>query len=71
LHEADFAIINRIDDFAKAELDELAELIRAELPDVPVLRLSAPTGEGFEELLEMLDQQGPLGQRILDIDYDI
>lgn len=71
LHEADFIIINRIDQLSKAEVDELAELIGAEVPDVPVLRLSALTGEGFEGLLEMLDQQGPFGQRILDIDYDI
>ncbi len=71
LHEADFVIINRIDQLAKAEVDELEELIGAEVPDIPVLRLSALTGEGFEGLLEMLDQQGPFGQRILDIDYDI
>jgi Ni2+-binding GTPase involved in maturation of urease and hydrogenase len=71
LHEADFVIINRIDQLAKSEVDELAELIGAEVPDIPVLRLSALTGEGFDGLLEMLDQQGPFGQRILDIDYDI
>lgn len=71
LHEADFIIINRIDQLTTAEVDELAELIGAEVPDVPVLRLSALTGEGFENLLETLDQQGPFGQRILDIDYDI
>ncbi|MBC8873743.1 MAG: cobalamin biosynthesis protein P47K [Planctomycetes bacterium] len=71
LHEADFVIVNRIDQLPKTEVDELEELVSAEVPDVPVLRLSALTGEGFEELLEMLDQRGPFGQRILDIDYDI
>jgi len=71
LHEADFIIINRIDQLTTAEVDELAELIGAEVPDVPVLRLSALTGEGFEALLKTLDQQGPFGQRTLEIDYDI
>ena len=38
---------------------------------MPVLRLSAKTGQGFEALTELLDQQGNFGRKILDIDYDI
>jgi len=44
--------------------------VREHHPEVPLLRLSARTGEGFEALTELLDQQGDFGRRILDIDYD-
>ena len=71
LDEADFIIVNRIDQMAPAEVDELVELISAAIPGVPVLRLSALTGEGFDECLQMLDQDGTYGRRILDIDYDV
>ena len=71
LHGADFLIVNRIDELTKQEVDELAELLAAEAPGIPVLRLSARTGEGFEDLLEMLDRQGTFGQRVVDLDYDL
>jgi G3E family GTPase len=71
LEEADFAIINRIDQLTKAERDELAELIAVEAPGAPVIRVSAITGEGFEDLLEMLQRKGDSVRRILDIDYDL
>jgi len=71
LHEADFVIVNRIDELTAEEIDELAELVSAEVGSVPVIRMSALTGEGFDALLEMLDQRGAFGRRVLDIDYDI
>jgi G3E family GTPase len=71
LEEADFLIINRVDQLTPAEVDELADLVQASQPGVPVLRLSARTGEGLEELLEFLAQQGQFGRRILELDYDI
>jgi Ni2+-binding GTPase involved in maturation of urease and hydrogenase len=71
LEEADFLIINRIDELKPAEVEELARLLEKECPDRPILRLSALTGAGFEALVDMLDQQGLFGRRILDLDYDI
>ena len=71
LEEADFVIVNRIDELTPLEVDELAGLIEAEHPGMPLVRLSAKTGAGFEALLEVLDQQGQFGRRILDLDYDI
>ena len=70
LEEADAILINRIDEIPPEEIDELVSLVRGYHPEVPVLRLSARTGEGFEALTELLDQQGDFGRRILDIDYD-
>ena len=71
LEEADFLLINRIDELPAAEVDELEQLLSDTAPHAPVLRQSAKTGEGFGALIEMLDQRGAFGQRILDIDYDI
>ncbi|MBW3597596.1 MAG: cobalamin biosynthesis protein P47K [Planctomycetes bacterium] len=71
LEEADFIVINRIDELDGEEVDELAGMIDAERPGVPILRASARTGEGFDALVETLDQRGAFGKNILDIDYDI
>lgn len=70
LEEADAILINRIDEIEPAEAAELEELVSAHCPEVPVLRVSARTGAGFEPLIELLDQRGEFGRRILDIDYD-
>lgn len=71
LEEADFIVLNRVDQLAVAEVDELQRLIEQHYPGTPTLRMSAKTGAGFAGLLELLDQQGGFGRRILDIDYDI
>ncbi len=71
LEEADLILINRIDELSPEELNEINELIDQNYPNRPVLNISARTGEGFEQYLEMLDQQGNYGSRILEIDYDI
>ena len=42
--------INRIDELRPEEVDELAGLIGAECPGVPVVRMSAKTGAGFDAL---------------------
>ena len=71
LEEADCVLLNRIDELSAEEADELADLIRAEQPDVPLLRMSAKTGHGFEAMTEFLDQRGDFGRRILELDYDV
>lgn len=71
LEEADFLIINRVDELEPAEVDRLQRLLERETAGVPILRVAAKTGQGFEALLETLDQQGEFGRRILDLDYDI
>jgi len=70
LEEADFLIINRIDELEADEVDRLQTLLKKETPGTPIIRISAKTGEGFDGLLEMLDQKGVFGQKILDLDYD-
>lgn len=70
LEEADFIVLNRIDQLSPEEIEELQQLLRESYPDVPTLKMSARTGDGFDCLLEMLDQQGEFGRRVLEMDYD-
>lgn len=71
IEEADFVVINRIDELSQAQVDQLQSLIEAEYPGRPVLRCSAKTGEGFDGLTEMLQQRGQFGQRVMEVDYDV
>jgi hypothetical protein len=71
LEEADFIAINRADQLPPAELDALEKLIREQFPTTPVLRMSAKTGQGFEALVELVDQQGVFGRRMMELDYDV
>ncbi len=71
LEEADAILLNRIDELDQPMIEELTNLVTEKYPGRPVLRVSAKTGDGFEAVTELLDQEGNFGQRILDIDYDI
>lgn len=71
IEEADAILINRIDELSAEKIDELASLLDTHQPGIPVLRVSARTGDGFDALTEFLEQDGDFGKRVLDIDYDI
>ncbi len=71
LEEADFIALNHIDRLAQEQIQELAGLLNEAHPDVPVIRMSARAGTGFDDLVEMFDRRGQFGQRILELDYDI
>src|SRR5262245_16344000 len=70
LQEADFVAINRIDQLSSGQADELEGLVRAQCPEIPVLRTSAKTGQGFETLVEFLERAGEFGNRVLTLDYE-
>jgi hypothetical protein len=71
LEEADLIVINRIDELSGAETTELTNLLQAQYPTTPVLRMSAKTGAGFDALIEFLDQRGQFGRRVMELDYDV
>ncbi len=71
LEEADFVILNRIDELSKQEVDRLTELLSQQYASIPVIRMSAKNGEGFDALCEFLEQQGCFGQRVMEVDYDV
>ncbi len=70
LEEADAIAINRLDEISEFDLAELHRLLGEQFPGTPVLALSAKTGQGFEALTHLLNQDGAFGRKILDIDYD-
>jgi Ni2+-binding GTPase involved in maturation of urease and hydrogenase len=71
LEEADVVAINRADELSSHDADKITELLAAHFPGPVPLRISACTGQGFDALVEVLNQQGAFGRKILDIDYDI
>jgi G3E family GTPase len=71
LEEADAVLLNRIDELDAAQVEEIAQLVGTQFPGVPVLRVSAKTGQGFDAVHELMNQEGNFGRKILDIDYDI
>ncbi|MFO0902791.1 MAG: GTP-binding protein [Pirellulales bacterium] len=70
IEEADFVVINRVDELSAADVHDLAAALEREYPGRPILRMSAKTGEGFEGLCEFLDQRGEFGRRVIELDYD-
>ncbi|MCC7334090.1 MAG: cobalamin biosynthesis protein P47K [Pirellulaceae bacterium] len=71
IEEADFVIINRIDELAEDKVSRLADLIQQQYPGRRVIRMSAKTGQGFDAYVEFLKQQGQFGSRVMEVDYDI
>lgn len=71
LEEADAVVLNRADELTPAEVAELTRLVSEAVPGVPVLTVSATTGQGFDDFAALLDRTGPFGRKILDIDYDV
>ena len=71
LEEADAILLNRIDELPAAQIEEISQLVTTQFPGVPVLRVSAKTGQGFEAVHQLLEQQGAFGRKILEIDYDV
>jgi len=71
IEEADFVILNRIDELSEETLQEMTSLIDSHFPGMPCIRMSAATGQGFDSFCDYLDSQGTFGQRRMDVDYDV
>jgi len=71
IEEADFVVINRIDEMSAEAVNDLAQRLEEQFPGRPILRMSAKSGEGFAAFCEFLEQRGDFGQRVMDVDYDI
>ena len=71
LEEADAILINRVDEIAADELQDIVEFVETEYAGRPILKMSAKTGTGCDALIALLEQQGDFGRRVLDIDYDV
>jgi G3E family GTPase len=71
IEEADVIVINKADLVSPAELSKIRAALDARFPDVPVVTVSALTGEGVDAWLDLLDANRSAGQKIVDVDYDV
>jgi G3E family GTPase len=71
LEEADFILVNRIDELSQPEADHLVKLLEEQFPGRPIVRISAKTGAGFDKFIHQLEQKGSHGTRLMDLDYDV
>ncbi len=71
IEEADFVLINRIDELSETSIEELESLLELNFPGTPCLRISATTGQGFDAFCEHLDLRGLFGQKSMEVDYDV
>lgn len=71
IEEADFVVINRIDELKPEQVQELTALLTEKFPGRPIVRMSAKTGEGFDAYCAFLEQSGEFGRRVMDLDYDV
>lgn len=70
LEEADYLMIGRADTMDQQQIDELKQRLSEVAPDVPVIAVSPRSGQGVDEVMQMMLSDLPAGQRLLDIDYD-
>lgn len=70
LAEADLIILNKRDTVTQFECDALLEKLGALLGAVPAHSMSAATGEGVAQWVDVLLGAGGAGVRILEIDYE-
>lgn len=70
IEEADVVAINKIDRLTEEEREELIQLVSERFEGKEVIAVSAREGDGFEELIEALEEPGAEHERIMDVDYD-
>lgn len=71
IEEADFVLLNRVDELSESDVGKLAELVEVNFPGMPCIRMSAVTGQGFDAFCEQLDKPGVYGKRLMDVDYEV
>ena len=71
IEEADVVAINKLDKLSPEQRDELIDLVRHRYPQKSIMGVSAKTGDGFDRLLESLEQPGPTHTSFMDVDYQL
>ncbi len=71
LEEADAIVLSKVDLLPSERRQELLGALPALLPHAQIMAVSAVTGEGLCEWIELLAQDGAFGQNITEVDYDL
>lgn len=70
LEEADIIVLNKVDELTTEERGDLEAALAKHYPASQVVVLSARNGMGVERWIDLILNDAPVTQRILDIDYD-
>jgi Ni2+-binding GTPase involved in maturation of urease and hydrogenase len=70
LEEADLIVLNKADLLSAADASALRARVQAAFPETEVHLVSAQGGQGVDEWLAATQKEGPVGRKILEIDYD-
>ena len=71
LEEADILVISKIDTQSPAQLSALRDRLRNIYPEKSLVMLSAQTGEGVQEWIDMVVSRDDSGHHLADVDYDV
>jgi Ni2+-binding GTPase involved in maturation of urease and hydrogenase len=70
LEEADHIVLSKADTLSPEEHSELLDLLHTRFTPDRVHAVSTLTGDGVDDWLEAILQEGPAGTRIPEVDYD-
>jgi G3E family GTPase len=70
LEEADLIALNKVDLLSDGQRAWAEAVLAREFPNVPILSLSARTGTGVDEWLDLVTKESDAGMRITEVDYD-
>ncbi|MCE9603523.1 MAG: cobalamin biosynthesis protein P47K [Planctomycetia bacterium] len=71
LEEADFVVVNRIDQLTPLQVAEITSLLHEQYPQLAVLAMSATTGAGFEHVATMFEQSDRNDKPAVPLDYTV
>ena len=71
IEEADVAVISKVDKLSTEDRQELIERVEQRFPGKRTFALSVRTGEGFDELLSVLESDTQTHEQAIDVDYDV
>lgn len=71
IEEADIVVLNKVDKLDTATRNELLACVQARFPRKHILFVSAKTGEGFDDLIPLLNQSTTGRNVFMEVDYDV
>ncbi len=70
LEEADIVVVSKSDSVPKPDIDELKARLSRVCPGAAAVAVSARSGQGVDEWLDMVTTRQDAGTRIANVDYD-